>query len=49
MADTSVPKVERLRRLAFKEATERFNNELMDDVERQLLLDRIQRLRRALA
>ncbi len=34
------------RRTVLREATERFNNELMDDEERQLLLDRIRRLRR---
>ncbi len=44
------PKAERLRSartLALKEATERFNNELLPDEERMLLLDRIRRLRRA--
>jgi hypothetical protein len=49
MATTSVPKAERLRSartLALKEAVERFNNELMDEEERQLLLDRIKRLRK---
>jgi hypothetical protein len=49
MATTSLPKAERLRNartLALKEAVERFNNELMDDEERQLLRDRIKRLRR---
>jgi hypothetical protein len=49
MATTSVPKAERLRSAradALKEAVERFNNELMSDEERQLLLDRIKRLRR---
>jgi hypothetical protein len=46
MATASVPKAERLRRIALKEATQRFNNELMSDDERQLLLDRIKRLRR---
>jgi hypothetical protein len=47
MATTSVPKAERLRTvrtLALKEAIDRFNHELMDDEERQLLLDRIRRL-----
>ncbi len=47
MATTSVPK-ERLRIArahALKEAIDRFNHELMDDEERQLLLDRIKRLR----
>jgi hypothetical protein len=46
MATTSVPKAERLRRIALKEAVDRFNNELLPDEERQLLLDRIKRLRR---
>ena len=44
------PKAERLRTartLALKEAEERFRHELMSDEERQLLLDRIRRLRRA--
>ena len=36
---------ERLRTI-LREAVERFNHELMDDEERQLLLDRIKRLRR---
>jgi hypothetical protein len=48
MATTSVPKAERLRTvraLALKEAIDRYNNELMSDEERQLLLDRIKRLR----
>jgi hypothetical protein len=52
MATTSVPKAERLqtaRAYALKEAIDRFNHELMDDEERQLLLDRIRRLRKALA
>ncbi len=43
-------KAERLRTartLALKEAQERFRHELMDDAERQHLLDRIRRLRRA--
>jgi hypothetical protein len=48
MATTSVPKAERLRTvraLALKEAIVRFNNELMSDEERQVLRDRIKRLR----
>jgi hypothetical protein len=49
MATTSVPKPERLRRSALKEAVDRFNNELMSDAERQLLLDRIKRLRQGKA
>jgi len=36
------------RRAALREATRRFNNEILDDEERQLLLDRIKRLRRQL-
>ena len=35
-------------RTILREAIERFNNELMDDEERMLLLDRIRRLRRKL-
>jgi hypothetical protein len=35
-------------RTVLREAVERFNKELMDDGERQLLLDRIRRLRRTL-
>jgi len=34
--------------MILREATQRFNHELMDDEERQLLLDCIQRLRRKL-
>ncbi len=51
MATTSVPKSERLqsaRTLALKEATDRYNHELMDEEERLLLLDRIRRLRKTL-
>ena len=36
-------------RTILREAVNRFNNELMDDEERQLLLDRIKRLRKALS
>jgi len=36
------------RRAVLREATRRFNNELLDDEERQELLDRIKRLRRQL-
>jgi hypothetical protein len=39
---------ERRMRCILEEAVERFNNELMDDEERMLLLDRIKRLRRRL-
>jgi hypothetical protein len=46
VATGSVPKAERLRRIALKEAVDRFKNELMHDEERQLVLDRIRRLRR---
>jgi hypothetical protein len=35
-------------RAALKEAETRYRNELLDDEERQLLLDRIKRLRRRL-
>jgi hypothetical protein len=35
-----------VRRTVLREAVERFNHELLDDEERQLLLDRIKRLRR---
>ena len=45
MANTSVLKAERLRTI-LREATHRFNHELLDDEERQLLLDPIERLRR---
>jgi hypothetical protein len=52
MATTSLPKAERLRTArthALKEAIERFDNELMDDEERMVLLDRIRRLKKSLA
>ena len=48
MSTTSVQR-EELLRTVLREATHRFNNELLDDAERQELLDRIKRLRRALA
>ncbi len=35
-----------VKRRVLREAVRRFNHELMDDEERQLLLDRIKRLRR---
>ncbi len=38
-----------VKRTVLREATQRFNHELMDDEERMLLLDRIRRLRKALA
>ena len=47
MTTTSVTKDERLRTI-LHEAVNRFNNELLDDEERQLLLDRIKGLRRRL-
>ena len=37
-----------LLRTILREALNRFNHELLDDEERQLLLDRIRRLRRQL-
>jgi hypothetical protein len=46
MAKASVPTERRTRRI-LEEAVYRFNNELMGDEERMLLLDRIKRLRRA--
>ncbi len=38
-----------VKRTILREATQRFNHELMDDEERMLLLDRIKRLRRGLS
>jgi hypothetical protein len=38
-----------VQRTVLREATQRFNHELLDDEERMLLLDRIKRLRKALA
>ena len=38
-----------VKRTILREAEARYLNELMDDEERQLLLDRIRRLRKALA
>jgi hypothetical protein len=43
---SSAQKERRIRRI-LEEATERFNNELLPDEERMVLLDRIKRLRRA--
>jgi hypothetical protein len=37
-----------VRRTILREATHRFNHELMDDEERLMLLDRIKRIRRQL-
>ena len=49
MATTSVQeaKTQRMCRI-LREAEERYRNELMDDEERMMLLDRIRRLRRRL-
>ena len=47
MASTSLLKAERLRTM-LREAEDRFNHELLDNEECQLLLDRIWRLRRQL-
>jgi hypothetical protein len=47
MSTTSVQREELLRRV-LREATRRYNHELMDDGERQLLLDRIRHTRRQL-
>lgn len=41
-------KREEAKRTILREAITRFNNELMDDPERMMLLDRIKRLRREL-
>ena len=52
MATTSVPKAERLRNartLALKEAMDRYNHEILGVEERLMLLERIKRLRKALA
>ena len=38
-----------VRRTILREAEHRYRHELMDDEERQLLLDRIKRLRRGLS
>jgi hypothetical protein len=48
MASTSVPTERRTRRI-LEEAIHRFNNELLPDEERMLLLDRIKRLRHRLS
>jgi len=47
MATTSVDRERNLREI-LAEAVTRFNNELLDDEERQLLLDRIKRIRKQL-
>jgi hypothetical protein len=46
MAKASVPTERRTRRI-LQEAVTRFDNELLPDEERQVLLDRIKRLRRS--
>lgn len=46
MDTTSVVDERRIRRI-LEEAVDRFNNELMDYEERQLLFDRIKQLRRS--
>ena len=38
--------LDEIKRTVLREAVQRFNHELLDDEERQLLLDRIKRLRR---
>jgi hypothetical protein len=38
-----------VKRTILREATQRFNHELMDDEERLMLLERIKRLRRTLS
>jgi hypothetical protein len=49
MATTSVPeaKTQRMCRI-LREAEERYRNELLDDEERMMLLDRIRRIRKTL-
>ena len=52
MIRETLPKAECLRRAqarAYEEALARYSNELMDDEERQLLFERIRRLRKRLA
>jgi hypothetical protein len=50
MANTSLAQDERTVRMCriLREAEERYRNELLEDEERMLLLDRIKRLRRIL-
>ena len=48
MSTTSVVDERRIRRI-LEEAVYRYNNELMGDEERMLLLDRIRRFRRRLS
>ena len=51
MAVKRVPKnalTDEARRAVLREATRRFNNELLSDEARQLLFDRIKRLRKQL-
>ena len=52
MAETRIPRKhyrDEVRRTVLREAEARYRNEMMDDEERQLLLDRIKRLRRTLS
>ena len=52
MAGTRIPRKhyrDEVRRTVLREAEARYRNEMMDDEERQLLLDRIKRLRRTLS
>ena len=46
--DTAGRSVEEVRRRILRESLNRYRNELMDDEERMLLLDRIRRIRRQL-
>jgi hypothetical protein len=41
-------KRDEVKRTILRESVNRFNNELLDDDERQLLLDRIKRLKKSL-
>ena len=51
MITTSLPEhlTEEIRRTILREAVERYRRELLSDEKRMLLLDRIKRLRKALA
>jgi hypothetical protein len=52
MAEIKIPRRalhDEVRRTVLRESLERYRNELLPDEERMLLLDRIKRLRRALA
>ena len=51
MAETRIPRKhyrDEVRRTVLREAETRYRHELMDDEERQLLLDQIKRIRRQL-